>query len=1103
MTDLWSNATRDVEGEEKLRAFTSAKLSTTGVWPFLAAATTEADLGNRLALIEDRLVAAVSDPALRREVVASLVEDWHSVNEQRVRTRVAAENQRRAAGKLPDALKDHQFGKDDKDDEKKESSKTAKFDCDCPACGNKFEAPGNKAGQGPTTCPKCGSEVNMRWVEESSKEAGKRVCMTCHNKMPAKATCAACGGLGYIVVNDSKPQLASQKQPKAAAKEPPPFSDEGQGGGDNDRTARFIATVKTALIERVLPEMMRTAAPYDKGRRAGQDDAKAGRPKQDVPERDESGDPSFYAGYQNGYNFWMRDNAPDEDYAKFRESEGRPWDPTTGSVKTAEFPWQKEKAEGEAPADAPKDGEPKAPEGDDKAAPAGDGGDLAAATAGQALTLTYKLADGTTGDTPATVTVNDGTTITLTYDRGTFKITNQGGTWKDSLGTEFTMSAGAPAADPAAAPTPTPLAQTPPKAAAKTAGWVADLDKGIFEGGIDNVTKGMLQSVLKGLSPENSAKFAELPLDQAVTLGWRLVSSGVPRSPQSFAVLLAEAAHATTAGDGDDAFQKAVRQGLMTGQSYTKPGALLPSLVYVVMKPGPNGAVSTDRKTTDRDEANRWAQELLAQYPGGFPVSALRTQANPYAQGGNPYAVDQPDPTPSPMPEGQSGQPTTTKPRQMPPGASPAAPPDPMGGGAGPMPGMDQVQPGDPRQTATVSAVLDTTMPVRCEACGRRTTVKVATLMAGIACACGSTDYDVDDEADIESTAAGGGGANTEDESRGELSSLTDPQLRKLYRDRMDQAQNPGASGPYPDFSKLMQEMRRRGITASLESEPDFVQRVTAGVAAVVVKTADWEGLNTGGASLFDGIRQMVHQLLMGDERIPGWFPESYLTEEEKRSRRWSTTIGGGRGDPAFAFGSKEAAYEPVSMTERDDEAWIERWGDRPATYVVRCKQHGDQAGRTQYGQWRMTIFQDGDFPTSASTRATQYAREHNAIQHPKPKEMYPGQERLFARKTGDWSQNSISPAVDVMAVQQDFRCSTCLHEFVVKAYDPAQPPPSCPNCGSDTTTAAGATGVSPMAAKIAQITAGILSTNPGMERKTAVRLAAATVRRYPKVASA
>lgn len=70
---------------------------------------------------------------------------------------------------------------------------------------------------------------------------------------------------------------------------------------------------------------------------------------------------------------------------------------------------------------------------------------------------------------------------------------------------------------------------------------------------------------------------------------------------------------AASYGDGDY-IQQAVNKGMMMGMpEFTHPDAMLPDFAYVVMKPGPNGAVPTDRKTTDRAEANRWAQELLAR----------------------------------------------------------------------------------------------------------------------------------------------------------------------------------------------------------------------------------------------------------------------------------------------------------------------------------------------------------------------------------------------------------------------------------------------------------------------------------------------------------
>lgn len=63
-----------------------------------------------------------------------------------------------------------------------------------------------------------------------------------------------------------------------------------------------------------------------------------------------------------------------------------------------------------------------------------------------------------------------------------------------------------------------------------------------------------------------------------------------------------------------DALQQAIRAGMMIGvPEFTHPDAMLPGFAYVVTEPGPNGARPTNRKTTDRAEANRWAEELLAR----------------------------------------------------------------------------------------------------------------------------------------------------------------------------------------------------------------------------------------------------------------------------------------------------------------------------------------------------------------------------------------------------------------------------------------------------------------------------------------------------------
>jgi hypothetical protein len=60
--------------------------------------------------------------------------------------------------------------------------------------------------------------------------------------------------------------------------------------------------------------------------------------------------------------------------------------------------------------------------------------------------------------------------------------------------------------------------------------------------------------------------------------------------------------------------------------------------------------------------------------------------------------------------------------------------------------------------------------------------------------------------------------------------------------------------------------------------------------------------------------------------------------------------------------------------------AWVDYVSQvRPATYVVRCKECGDPAGRTQWGQYRLTIFQEAG---RAGGDARRYAESHNAIDH-------------------------------------------------------------------------------------------------------------------------
>jgi Zn finger protein HypA/HybF involved in hydrogenase expression len=63
-----------------------------------------------------------------------------------------------------------------------------------------------------------------------------------------------------------------------------------------------------------------------------------------------------------------------------------------------------------------------------------------------------------------------------------------------------------------------------------------------------------------------------------------------------------------------------------------------------------------------------------------------------------------------------------------------------------------------------------------------------------------------------------------------------------------------------------------------------------------------------------------------------------------------------------------------------------------------------------------------------------------------------------LSEKIADWDQNNDAELSDVPAVSQHVRCSNCFYEFDVKATDPAQPLPNCPNCGSKAVSVAGST---------------------------------------------
>lgn len=78
MTDLWTEATRDIEAEGTARRLTAARLNTEPLLPFLRQASSLSDFDTRVSLAEDRLLATAGDLAgqvvaeVRQEVTARL-----------------------------------------------------------------------------------------------------------------------------------------------------------------------------------------------------------------------------------------------------------------------------------------------------------------------------------------------------------------------------------------------------------------------------------------------------------------------------------------------------------------------------------------------------------------------------------------------------------------------------------------------------------------------------------------------------------------------------------------------------------------------------------------------------------------------------------------------------------------------------------------------------------------------------------------------------------------------------------------------------------------------------------------------------------------------
>jgi hypothetical protein len=78
MTDLWTEASRDLDAERDALAMSRAKVAAASLWPFLSMARTEGEFEHRLAIAADRIAERVGEDMFE-PLVASLREDFRLV----------------------------------------------------------------------------------------------------------------------------------------------------------------------------------------------------------------------------------------------------------------------------------------------------------------------------------------------------------------------------------------------------------------------------------------------------------------------------------------------------------------------------------------------------------------------------------------------------------------------------------------------------------------------------------------------------------------------------------------------------------------------------------------------------------------------------------------------------------------------------------------------------------------------------------------------------------------------------------------------------------------------------------------------------------------
>lgn len=256
---------------------------------------------------------------------------------------------------------------------------------------------------------------------------------------------------------------------------------------------------------------------------------------------------------------------------------------------------------------------------------------------------------------------------------------------------------------------------------------------------------------------------------------------------------------------------------------------------------------------------------------------------------------------------------------------------------------------------------------------------------------------------------------------------LDGPTMPETTRPRVKPSSNENAPKPPPmPTAPPATTHPDQPMVASREASSDFMQSQGGGVASAL---------------------HALYQFLVGDGTIPSWFPERFLTDEEKQTRRWATTPGGSGYNPQFGF----SAFRVTAK-------------EQPC---IGC------------GHW----FQGTTCPKCGT-------------ENPPSEEDDPDWEKRqgkFRAKTADRPPLGGQYEYDFRLGAEDARAG--------RPMDPNAKSEAYRSGYNSAKTSSFTTSQLRVAAKVAEIADGVLQTNSGMDVSAAIDVAIKTVKRYPRLA--